>query len=132
MAATHNSFRADEHTTTDVVPVIVQGEVVAEHVGSHDIVQLGQLNLSRALEELGVSLNQLHGLDVLGSGNVALIDSIHLQTGLISAPTSPKNNKATKSSKRRKTVHSFCIRPSQKSYILLENKVGVECNYTWS
>ena len=86
MAATHNTYDINEHTTTDVVPVIVQREVVAEHVGSHDIVQLGQLNLSRALEELGVSLNQLHSLDVLGSGNVALIDSLHLQTRLISLP----------------------------------------------
>ena len=89
MAATHNAFETNEHTTTDVVPVVVQGEVVAEHVGSHDIVQLGQLDLSRALEELGVSLNQLHGLDVLGSGNVALIDSLHLQSRLISTSTRP-------------------------------------------
>ena len=67
------------NTATHVVPVVIERNVVAEHAGSHDVVQLGKLNLSRALQELSVRLDQLHGLDVLGSGNVALINSLHLQ-----------------------------------------------------
>ena len=75
VSRSNNQFR----TTTDVVPVLLQREVVAVDVGSHDVVQLGKLDLSRALEELSVSLDQLHGLDVLGGGDVALINSLHLQ-----------------------------------------------------
>ena len=67
------------NTATHVVPVVIERNVVAEDAGSHDVVQLGKLNLSRALQELSVSLDQLHGLDVLGGGNVALINSLHLQ-----------------------------------------------------
>ena len=66
------------NTATHVVPVVIERNVVAEDAGSHDVVQLGKLNLSRALQELSVSLDQLHGLDVLGSGNVALVNSLHL------------------------------------------------------
>ena len=78
MAATHDSQNSRVRTTTNVVPIIIQREVVTEHVGSHNIVQLGKLDLSRALQEFSVSLDQLHGLDVLGGGNVALINSLHL------------------------------------------------------
>jgi len=66
------------NTATHVVPVVIERNVVAEDAGSHDVVQLGKLNLSRALQELSVRLDQLHGLDVLGSGNVALVNSLHL------------------------------------------------------
>ena len=78
MAARDYQCKQELFTAADVVPIIIQREVVAEHVGSHDIVQLGELDLSRALEELSVSLDQLHGLDVLSSSNVALINSLHL------------------------------------------------------
>ena len=78
MAATNDSQNPIALTTTNVVPIIIQREVVAEHVGSHNIVQLRKLDLSRALEEVSVSLDQLHGLDVLGGSNVALINSLHL------------------------------------------------------
>ena len=66
-------------TATHVIPVVIERNVVAEDAGSHDVVQLGKLDLSRALQELGVRLDQLHGLDVLGGGNVALINSLHLR-----------------------------------------------------
>ena len=66
------------NTATHVVPVVIERNIVAEDAGSHDVVQLGKLNLSRALQELSVRLDQLHGLDVLGSGNVALVNSLHL------------------------------------------------------
>ena len=68
-----------QQTATHVIPVVIERNVVAEDAGSHDVVQLGKLDLSRALQELGVRLDQLHGLDVLGGGNVALINSLHLQ-----------------------------------------------------
>ena len=40
--------------------------------------ELGELDLSGALQEVGVSLDERHGLDVLGSKNMALINSLHL------------------------------------------------------
>ena len=67
-----------QQTATHVIPVVIERNVVAEDAGSHDVVQLGKLDLSRALQELGVRLDQLHGLDILGSGNVALVNSLHL------------------------------------------------------
>ena len=78
MAARCHECKKEIITTADVVPIIVQREVVAEHIGSHNIVELGKLDLSGALEEVSVSLDQLHGLDVLSSGDVALINSLHL------------------------------------------------------
>ena len=44
--------------------------------------ELGELELSGALQEVGVSLDERHGLDVLGSKNMALINSLHLRTAL--------------------------------------------------
>ena len=69
-------------TTTNVVPVLIERNVVTEHTSSHDIVHLGKLNLSRTLQEVSVSLNQLHSLHVLSSGDDALIDSLHLLTNV--------------------------------------------------
>ena len=132
MAATHNSFRADEHTTTDVVPVIVQGEVVAEHVGSHNIVELGKLDLSRALQEFSVSLDQLHGLDVLSSGNVALINSLHLHQYV------RRNSKAEKQTPRwklewtEKLVHPWSHSDAVSHYLRLEYEPKLQCNKWWS
>ena len=77
--AANDKIIKEYNTATHVVPVVIERNVVAEHAGSHDVVQLGKLNLSGALQELSVSLDQLHGLDVLGGGNVALINSLHLQ-----------------------------------------------------
>lgn len=68
-------------TTTDVVPVLIVRGVLAVDLGSHQIVQLGELDLSRALQEVSVSLDQGHGLHVLGSKNMALINSLHLRAG---------------------------------------------------
>ena len=65
-------------TTTNVVPVLIKRNVVTEYTSSHDIVHLRKFNLSRTLQEVSVSLNQLHGLHVLSSGDDALIDSLHL------------------------------------------------------
>ena len=67
-------------TTADVVPVVIVGSVLAVDLGSHQIVQLGELDLSRALQEVSVSLDQGHSLHVLGSKNMALINSLHLTT----------------------------------------------------
>ena len=69
-------------TATHVIPVVIERNVVAEDAGSHDVVQLGKLDLSRALQEVSVSLDQGHGLHVLGSQNMALIDSFHLRQGV--------------------------------------------------
>ena len=84
------------NTATHVVPVVIERNVVAEHAGSHDIVQLGKLNLSRALQELSVRLDQLHGLDVLGSGNVALVNSLHLRPVVTPVPTKEFTKKSRK------------------------------------
>ena len=40
--------------------------------------ELGEFDLSGALQEVSVSLDERHGLDVLGSKNMALINSLHL------------------------------------------------------
>ena len=66
-------------TTTNEVPVVVIRTVLAEDLRSHQVVKLGKLNLSRLLQEVGISVNELHSLDILSSSNVALINSFHLQ-----------------------------------------------------
>ena len=85
------------NTATHVVPVVIERNVVAEDAGSHDVVQLGKLNLSRALQELSVRLDQLHGLDVLGSGNVALVNSLHLRPVVTPVPTKEFTKKSRNS-----------------------------------
>ena len=65
-------------TTTNEVPVVVIRTVLAEDLRSHQVVKLGKLNLSRLLQEVGISVNELHSLDILSSSNVALINSLQL------------------------------------------------------
>ena len=84
------------NTATHVVPVVIERNVVAEDAGSHDVVQLGKLDLSRALQELGVRLDQLHGLDVLGSGNVALVNSLHLRPVVTLVPMKESTKQSRK------------------------------------
>lgn len=70
--------KAPVPTTTNEVPVRVIRTVLAEHSGSHDVMELGERDGSLLLEVLSVSLDQLHSLDVLSSGSLTLIDSFHL------------------------------------------------------
>ena len=51
--------------------------------------QLGELDLSRALQEVSVSLDQGHGLHVLGGKNMALINSLHLDGRKTRIPHTP-------------------------------------------
>ena len=66
-------------TTTNEVPVVIIRTVLAEDLRSHQVMQLGELDLSRLLQEVGIGINQLHSLNILSSSNVALINSLHLQ-----------------------------------------------------
>ena len=70
--------KAPAPTTTNEVPVRVIRTVLAEHSGSHDIMELGERDGTLLLEVLSVSLDQLHSLDVLSSDSLTLIDSFHL------------------------------------------------------
>ena len=122
MAAMHNSIEKLS-TTTNVVPVLIKRNVVTEHASSHDIVHLGKLDLSRTLQEVSVSLNQLHSFHILGSGNDALINSLHL-ISLV------RNEIQTKTLNMLIQNMQCDKQPQEKQYILLENKVGVECDYS--
>ena len=109
MAARDYQCKQELFTAADVVPIIIQREVVAEHVGSHNIVELGKLDLSRALQEFSVSLDQLHGLDVLSGGNVALINSLHLL--IVVRMSSNQGNQTIR--KRRFQSHFIDHRPAK-------------------
>ena len=65
-------------TTTNEVPIFLVGRIFAEDLGSHDIMKLREFDLTRALEEVSVSLDELHGFNVLSGTNRALIDFFHL------------------------------------------------------
>ena len=66
------------NTTTNEIPIFLVGRIVAEDLGSHDIVKLREFDLTRTLEEVSVSLDELHGFNILSSTNRALINLFHL------------------------------------------------------
>ena len=70
-------------TTTNEVPIFLIGRVLAVDLGSHDIMELGKFDLTRALKLVSVGQNELHSFNILSGVNRALINSFHLQPTLV-------------------------------------------------